>query len=85
MHEGKFIVIEGIDGAGGETQSKLLLKYLSDRGKKVEFFSYPNPNSPVGKLIYEFLGKKFDLEPATQFLLYTSDILLDKEKILSAI
>ena len=82
---GKFIVIEGIDGAGGETQSKLLFKYLVDKGKKVELFSYPNPKSPVGKLIYEFLNKKFDLDVPGQFLLYTIDFLFDKEKILSAL
>jgi dTMP kinase len=82
---GKFIVLEGIDGAGGETQSKLLLKCLADKGMKVEFFSYPNPNSPVGKLIYEFLNKKFELDVQVQFLLYTTDFLLDKEKILSAL
>ena len=83
--KGRFIVIEGIDGAGGETQSKLLIKHLAEKGKEVEFFSYPNPNSPVGKLIYEFLNKKFELDPSVQFLLYTSDFLLDKKKILSAI
>ena len=82
---GKFIVLEGIDGAGGETQSKLLLKYLADKGMEVEFFSYPNPNSLVGKLIYEFLNKKFELDVQVQFLLYTTDFLLDKEKILSAL
>ena len=82
---GKFIVLEGIDGAGGETQSKLLLKYLADKGREVEFFSYPNPNSPVGKLIYEFLNKKIELDVPVQFLLYTTDFLLDKKKILSAL
>lgn len=35
MPKGRFIVIEGIDGAGGETQSNLLFEFL----KKEKNFS----------------------------------------------
>ncbi len=76
-----FIVIEGLDGAGGETQAKRLEGFLSDKGKDVVMLSYPNPDSPIGKVIYEYLNKSIELSPEVQMALYVADFALDKEKI----
>ena len=55
---GKLIVIEGTDCSGKETQAKLLIEHLKKRGMKVEIFSFPNYDSPTGKIIGgPFLGK----------------------------
>lgn len=48
---GKIIVIEGTDCSGKETQSKLLKSYLEQNGIKVATFSYPQYNTPSGKII----------------------------------
>lgn len=48
---GKIIVIEGTDCSGKETQSKLLKNYLEQNGIKVATFSYPQYNTPTGKII----------------------------------
>lgn len=48
---GKIIVIEGTDCSGKETQSKLLKSYLEQNGIKVARFSYPQYNTPTGKII----------------------------------
>ncbi len=82
---GFFVVIEGIDGAGGETQSKLLKEFLEKKGKKVELVKYPDYEGPIGKLIHDFLHKKFDISPEVQFCLYASDMVKDKEKIEKAL
>lgn len=78
---GKFIVIEGIDGAGSETQSKLLFNHLSKERKPVEKLTYPDYRTTIGKLIHRFLYGKYNFSPESQFLLYLIDFLKDKEKI----
>ncbi|MDI3475518.1 MAG: dTMP kinase [Thermococcaceae archaeon] len=47
---GKFIVFEGIDGAGKSTQVKLLGKWLSERGYEVVLTKEPT-DTAFGKLI----------------------------------
>ncbi len=80
-YPGKFIVIEGIDGAGSETQSTLLFNFFKKEKISVERLTYPDYEEPIGRLIHEFLHKKYEFSPATQFLLYLTDFLKDKEKI----
>ena len=59
MAKGKLIVIEGTDCSGKETQTKLLMKRLREEGIGVNNFSFPNYNSPTGKIIGgPYLGKE---------------------------
>ena len=80
--KGKLIAIEGIDGAGKETQSKLLLKFLEEKGIPCVRLEYPDYGSPTGMLIHEYLHgrKEFNLE--VQYLLHATDRVKDKERIL---
>jgi dTMP kinase len=76
---GQFIVFEGLDGAGGQTQTELLYNYLNkNRAKKL---SYPDYKSPVGEIIHQYLHRAYDLSVETQFLLYSTDFVKDAEKI----
>lgn len=76
-----FIVIEGIDGAGCETQAKNILKMLQDEGKKVTLIKYPDYERNVGKIIREFLYQNKDLSAQQQFLLYTMQFIMDAKMI----
>jgi len=78
---GKLVVIEGIDGAGGETQSKLLLEHLRSRKIPSERIYYPEYGNPIGDLIHDYLHKKHELPVDMQFLLYATDMVKDREKI----
>lgn len=58
--KGKLIVIEGTDCSGKETQTNLLVNNLHKENIKVEKFSFPNYQSPTGKIIGgPYLGKSY--------------------------
>lgn len=57
--KGKLIVIEGTDCSGKETQSNMLVEFLNNNGIKTNKYSFPNYNSPTGKIIAgPYLGKE---------------------------
>lgn len=71
MERGKFIVFEGIDGAGKTTQVNLLAERLRGMGKQVVITAEPTA-LPSGKALREVLGgraKKSDCEIAAMFTL----------------
>lgn len=57
MTPGKFIVIEGIDGAGSSTQAALLVQHLRAKGAKVLATKEPTAG-PAGALIRLALDKR---------------------------
>lgn len=78
---GRFVVFEGIDGAGAEEQSKRLLDFLKDREVPAEMIEYPGYHNPIGKFIHSYLSKDFDLIPEAQALIHLSDMLTDRDRI----
>lgn len=76
-----FIVIEGIDGAGCETQAKNLQKYLERDKIPYSFIKYPDYDKNIGQFIKEFLYKNKNLTPDEQFLLYSLQFIMDKKLI----
>jgi len=77
-----FIVIEGIDGAGCETQATALIAALTKSGKKPYYIKFPHYDTPVGKMIRDFLYEnKVKHSASEQFLLYTLQFIFDKALI----
>ena len=76
-----FIVIEGLDGCGGETQTKLLKKYFSKNNIPHKIFHSPNYKTPIGKRIKLYLDRKIELDPESAFTLFASDTLLASKQI----
>ncbi|MFH0773120.1 MAG: dTMP kinase [bacterium] len=77
-----FIVIEGIDGAGCETQATRLIESLTKTGKKPFYIKFPHYDTPVGKMIRDFLYENKTKHSASeQFLLYTLQFVFDRELI----
>ena len=56
---GKIILIEGTDCSGKATQSKLLTEKLKKLGYSATYFTFPNYDSPTGKIVGgPYLGKE---------------------------
>lgn len=76
---GRFVVLEGLDGAGTTTQSDLLAAWLRGRGHKVHLTAEPS-RGPVGALIRQILtgrvtGPAGGVDPAALALLFAADRL----------
>ena len=61
---GKVIVIEGSDGSGKATQTKLLYEALTAQGKQVKMVSYPCYESDSSALVKMYLEGEFGSDPA---------------------
>ena len=71
MKKGRFIVFEGIDGAGKTTQIELLAKRLSQNGEVVSITAEPTDNESGKALRRALSGKEphSECEMATMFVL----------------
>lgn len=91
--KGKLITIEGTDCSGKETQTNLLIKKLREEGYRVQNFSFPNYNSPTGRIIGgPYLGKEnfencyfeegpTNVDPKVASLYYAADRKYNIDKI----
>ena len=77
MNKGKFIAIDGGDGSGKATQTKLLIDDLEKKEIKIEQFSFPQYDTFFGDLVSKYLqgefGKLEDVPVETASLLYELD------------
>ncbi len=84
--KGRFIVIDGIDGAGKATQTKLLVEALRAKGKKVETVDFPRYyNNFFGGMIGQALRGDFGdflaVHPKIASVLYACDRLESTKQI----
>ncbi len=68
---GRFVVFEGIDGCGKQTQITMLAKLLIEKDIKFALFKFPTENA--GK-IHEYLEGKEAADSATLLEWYAADI-----------
>jgi len=66
-----FIVLDGVDGSGTTTHSKLLVSFLEYQGFKVHLTREPS-KSEIGILLRKFLKNK-EIPPTTDALLFAAD------------
>ncbi|KKR21519.1 MAG: Thymidylate kinase [Candidatus Moranbacteria bacterium GW2011_GWA2_39_41] len=86
MKKGKFIVIDGTDGSGKATQTKLLIKRLKKNKQKVKTIDFPQyENNFFGKLVGRYLtgefGSSAQVSPYLASVLYAADRFETKQKI----
>lgn len=61
--DSKIIVIEGLDGSGKATQTKILSDKLKAAGKKVKKLEFPDYANPSSSLVKMYLGGAFGDKP----------------------
>lgn len=60
---GKLIVIDGLDGSGKATQTKILTGILKSRGELVRHIEYPNYESKSSDLVKLYLNGEISRDP----------------------
>ena len=60
---GRLIAVEGLDGAGKNTQSEKLFRYLSTRGVKVRKIDFPNYEGKGSTLVKMYLDGELGSSP----------------------
>lgn len=78
---GFIISIEGIDGAGKNTQSNMLKESLIRAGYKAEVISYPSYHLKYGKILGAFLKGKLKIKVNELFFLYLIDMVSTSETV----
>lgn len=68
-----FVVIEGIDQSGKNTQSEILRKRFEDHGYKTKLLSFPNYNTRIGELVRSFLDGKSSYPPEVRHMLLSAN------------
>ena len=75
--KGKLIVIDGVDGSGKATQTKLLADNLTSKGFRVETLNFPQYGKKSAGLIEEYLGGKYgesdEVNPFIASMFYALD------------
>ncbi len=84
--KGKFVVIDGIDGAGKATQTKLLVEALRAKGKKVETVDFPRYydnffGGMIGRALRGDFGDFLAVHPKIASVLYACDRLESTKQI----
>jgi len=71
---GKFIVFEGLDASGKETQAKKLVKYLKSKGINSIYTDEPTSSNSIGRFIKNWLARRIDIKSSYSIpLLFAAD------------
>lgn len=89
VSRGKFIAIEGVDGAGKRTQTDLLNRALEARNIPLARLGFPRYESTFGKLVARFLNGEFGqleaVDAHLSALLYAGDRFEAKPELEAAL
>ncbi len=71
----RFVVIDGLDAAGKDTQAQLLKENLEEKGEKVEIYSHPSSKCVFGSKAEEALLGNGRFSKARASFFFTLDVI----------
>jgi dTMP kinase len=80
MRSGGLIALEGIDGSGTTTHSRILYERIYRMGMRA-FLTYEPTDGPIGRIIRDFLSGKLRVEHDVLALLFAADRLFHVHEI----
>lgn len=87
--QGKLIVIDGTDGSGKATQTKLLVERLQNEGHQVETLAFPQYGQKSAALVEEYLDGRYgaadEVGPKAASIFYAVDRFAARQKIVAAL
>ncbi|KAH8859257.1 Thymidylate kinase [Schistosoma japonicum] len=86
IKRGLFVVFEGVEKCGKNTQSELLQDALTQiTGKQALLIHFPDKSTPVGKLLAEYFDGKLQLELHASHLLHIANRWERQDEISNAL
>src|SRR5688572_8910335 len=83
MRKGKLIVIDGTDGSGKGTQTKLLIRRIR-KLRAVKDLDFPQYESFFGKVVASYLSNEMGLvHPKVASIIYAANRMEYKDKIIN--
>jgi dTMP kinase len=61
IQRGKFIVLEGLDRSGKSSLAKYIRELISQQHRAEKGMNFPDRDTPIGKMINDFLTQKTEL------------------------
>ena len=87
--KGNLIVIDGTDGSGKATQTKLLVEFLKNKGVLVEMLDYPRYSNPSAYFAEQYLNGRYgsadEVSPKLASLFYALDRFDSKKSIIESL
>ena len=82
QHKGLYIVLEGINASGKNTQINNLKTYFQSQGKKVVTTDEPTKTLPIGKFVRKLITDGEKIPPSALQYLYTADRIINHQTII---
>jgi len=79
--QGRFIVIEGVDGSGKETQAKMLVDHFKETGIRVLYLDFPQYEGFYGQVVARYLRGEFGPIESTSPYLISIIYALDRSTV----
>lgn len=72
IKRGKLIVLEGLDRSGKSSIANFILDLINQKHKAIPM-NFPDRNTPIGKMINDFLTQKLELSHQAIHLLFSAN------------